>query len=558
MSRYPIGKGMFIWIIEDVFGGDLQAIAERAVALGLAWVSVKVAHGESTEYDYHNPDPVVEGLVNVLHAENIQVWGWGSVYGDAPLPEAHTAIERIQRFNLRGWLIDAEGQYAQLHKAEAARQYMAELRTALPELPIGLCSYRFPSLHQELPWSAFLEACDFHAPQVYWAESHDAGAQLRRSVQELTMLKDLPVVPVGAAYREHGWQPQIWELDEFNQTAKELDLPGVTWWRWGSAEDLGFAEVIAGHDWARPGQPPEVDNRYRVTAVALNLRSKPVVRNNTKLAVLPHGHLVTKLGVAPNEQWWRVSTLFQQNYLEGFVHSHYLVPAADFAELPTHRGLAAVHLERTDVRIARDQDWGLASPLNEPGQPTRRGDTPQEQAAELTEIVKWLDVEQSLRYKPQSRKTFCNIYAYDYCFLAEVYLPRVWWTEQAIQTLVAGGSVPVRYGDTVSEMAANMIFQWLEEYGPQFGWTRTFDLTELQSAANQGQVAIICAQNKQLDYPGHICAVVPETAEHRAVWNGTEVTQPLQSQAGSRNVRYWTEVWWTSSRFRKYGYWKHA
>ncbi|WP_305005678.1 hypothetical protein [Hymenobacter aranciens] len=41
-------------------------------------------------------------------------------------------------------------------------------------------------------------------------------------------------------------------------------------------------------------------------------------------------------------------------------------------------------------------------------------------------------------------------------------------------------------------------------------------MTEVQNAANVGLVCIICAQRKDPNTPGHICAVVPETVTHQA------------------------------------------
>ncbi|MGG6298219.1 hypothetical protein ACQ4M4_27815 [Leptolyngbya sp. AN02str] len=92
----------------------------------------------------------------------------------------------------------------------------------------------------------------------------------------------------------------------------------------------------------------------------------------------------------------------------------------------------------------------------------------------------------------------------------------------------------------------------------QFGWTRTFKLTELQDAANQGQICIISAQRKDLNRSGHICAVVPETPSHKAQRSGATVVSPLQSQAGVNNFAYGGNVWWTAEKFRKYGFWMHA
>jgi hypothetical protein len=267
---------------------------------------------------------------------------------------------------------------------------------------------------------------------------------------------------------------------------------------------------------------------------------------------LPQGHLVTKLGVAEDETWWRVSTDHQGSTLEGFVKSDFLAPASDFREPAPSRSIREVHLETTN-RIARDQTSGRAFPLNEPGQPSRNGNPP----ATLTQIIDYLKVDISERYEPTSRATFCNIYAYDYCYLAGVYLPRVWWTRRAIATLAAGGTVTPQYDVTVTELNANSLNNWFEEFGDDFEWRRTFDLTELQNAANAGHVSIISGQRVDLNKSGHICPVVPETGTHTANRRGATVIMPLQSQAGATNFRYGGSVWWTNAKFRRFSFWIH-
>lgn len=85
-----------------------------------------------------------------------------------------------------------------------------------------------------------------------------------------------------------------------------------------------------------------------------------------------------------------------------------------------------------------------------------------------------------------------------------------------------------------------------------------FTLDELQAAANGGGVGLICAQRRDLAWPGHICAVVPETAEHRAQRRDEVVSSPLQSQAGASNAHYRTAVWWSRDYFREVGTWVHG
>ena len=60
---------------------------------------------------------------------------------------------------------------------------------------------------------------------------------------------------------------------------------------------------------------------------------------------------------------------------------------------------------------------------------------------------------------------------------------------------------------------------------------------------------------------GHIVAVVPEHDGFAAARNATgQVTRPLESQAGSRNHRYFTKStqWWKADRFASATFWRHV
>jgi hypothetical protein len=75
---------------------------------------------------------------------------------------------------------------------------------------------------------------------------------------------------------------------------------------------------------------------------------------------------------------------------------------------------------------------------------------------------------------------------------------------------------------------------------------------------NEQNLIIMSGQGKDLNTSGHICAVVPETAQHRAKRQGERVTVPLMSQAGARNFEYGGQVWWTAAKFARFGFWIHA
>lgn len=298
---------------------------------------------------------------------------------------------------------------------------------------------------------------------------------------------------------------------------------------------------------------------FKVDADSLNLRSAPAVLDKNIIAVLHRGQAVTKLGDTASPDWWKVSVVIEDIPVEGYLNHKFLASTTAFSDPVTHTGITAVDLSPDGLQITRQQTNGRAYPLNEPGGPRR------DPAADgtinvnqLTAIINWLDVEHSARYAVSHNTTFCNIYAYDYCYLAKAYLPRVWWTRSAIAKLSAGSAMPIIYEQTVTELNANSLFNWLKEFGSDFGWRRTFDLTEIQAAADAGGVGIICAKRADLNRPGHICAVVPEAADHKAVRVGNDITKPLQSQAGGHNYSYIARVWWLDGKFREFGFWVHA
>jgi hypothetical protein len=300
-------------------------------------------------------------------------------------------------------------------------------------------------------------------------------------------------------------------------------------------------------------------DRYRVTATSLNLRTEPVVRPNTRRALLPNGHPVERLRGEPGNEWWLVTTELDGRSIEGWTASRYLAPAVEFEAPAARREPVAVHLREDDPAVRRNVAGRQAFPLGEAGRPGRGAGNAERRRRELGSIIDWLDVEHSARYQPVGGTTYCNIYAYDYCYLSGVYLPRVWWTSRALQRMGRGEAVAPRYAETVSELNANMLLGWFVDYGPDFGWRRTFDPGELQDAANEGGIGIICARRTNDNQPGHIAAVAPESDEHQAARSGGAVVRPLQSQAGTRCFCYGTppRAWWADSKFREFGFWVH-
>ena len=239
------------------------------------------------------------------------------------------------------------------------------------------------------------------------------------------------------------------------------------------------------------------------------------------------------------------------------MNAHYLSALTESAQVTDAPALPVCHLKPSKHR--RRDDVGQAFPLDEPEMPARTTADP----ATTLAIIRWLEPDKSghARYKAAGGKTYCNIYAYDFCQRMQVFLPRVWWTSNAIVSLSQGNPVPVAYAKTVHELNANALHDWFEDYGPGFGWQRVFTATDLQDAANAGKVCIIVAKRKDANQSGHIVAVVPETQGLAAVRDDKkQVLRPVQSQAGSENftAKVPATQWWTQTRFRSFGFWVHG
>jgi hypothetical protein len=209
---------------------------------------------------------------------------------------------------------------------------------------------------------------------------------------------------------------------------------------------------------------------------------------------------------------------------------------------------------------------GAAGPfsLNEPGQPSRSNSAePMVLRHEILSIIEWLNVDRSThkRYQPGEGKTFCNIYAHDFCNLAGVYLPRVWWTQRAIEKLARNEMVEPLLGSNTEEIRANSIFGWLRDFGERFGWRQTGELTKLQNAANLGAVGLIIAKRVEDGRSGHVTMIVPELDDMKAKRDTSgEVVAPLQSQAGAVNFKFSTSKTgcWLDAKFSDHAFWIHA
>lgn len=263
------GKGFWIWKIKSCEGGVAEKIASEALAASLTHVPIKIADGPY-QYNYDRVAKVdlIAPVREALRLKNILVWGWHYVYGYDPVGEARIAIQQIQRLGLDGYIINAEAEYKEAGKANAATRFMSELRAALPNLPIALSSYRFPTYHKALPWFEFLKKCNYNMPQVYWEEAHNPVTQLTRCVNEFKALSPWrPIIPTGPTYSTGGWQPNDYDIKRFLDTAKSLGLTGANFFSWDEckASTKSLWNIIATYPWGGP--PPSEFPQYYLSAL---------------------------------------------------------------------------------------------------------------------------------------------------------------------------------------------------------------------------------------------------------------------------------------------------
>ncbi len=306
--------------------------------------------------------------------------------------------------------------------------------------------------------------------------------------------------------------------------------------------------------------------KFRVNALGLNLRSTPRSSSRSNIvAVLNQGDIVEEIQSDDStEKWIKIKTKINDKEVEGFLFKFFLVPFQNHNEVAeVVREVSAVHMKQNWDRITRENRSGRAYPIGEADRPSMDMTSIEKRNESIHKIIDYLDVEVSERYEPGNNKTFCNIYAYDYCYLAGAYIPRVWWKAANLCQLFRKKEVKVAYGETIEELNANRLHDWLVEFGKDFGWVREFDLDVVQTAANKGKVVLITAKRKELNRSGHICMIAPEDAINKSERDeNAKVTLPLQTQAGAKNRKYFTHFgngskWWTHSKYRDFGFWVH-
>jgi hypothetical protein len=299
-------------------------------------------------------------------------------------------------------------------------------------------------------------------------------------------------------------------------------------------------------------------NLYKVKAVSgLRLRSSAFSGNKENIITVLKTDELVDVTDSTMADWYKVLTTSRTPNITGFAASDYLETYVQPAA-PASTGVAGI-LKPVNLppnsASRRNNHAAWQYPLGEPDLPKVTSADVQTRIGGMHNIVNYLEVDKSARYRVDEH-TYCNIYAFDYCYLGNAFIPRVWWTYKALQKVLAGMDVKPVYGVSVVELNANSIYAWLEEWGDDYGWVRTYDLTVLQDNVNQGKVGVISGPNVNPQRSGHICCVIPEKDGNVATRSGNTVICPLLSQSGAKNIKlYNNNRWWLLPQIKEFGFW---
>ncbi len=293
---------MFVWKVASL--PPVGTLITLCHTYTISALCVKVANGtfksnqvDPTGKEIGNDSYLLDGWIQPLKDAGIEIHGWHFIYTlptASPGAQAGLSGERVQKLDLKSLKVDVEddgggGWKSSPYRNQSAKTYMAQVRPSGIALsyPLGICSYRRPDYHPEVPWGQFLKPDDGRvvdiAMQMYWQGDHNPAKQMADSMSAYhpRAHPSSPYEPVGSMYGVGDWLPTTDDITHFMQAAKDMADAELVWfysldwtlahnkleWLDAASKFLGVTPPIL-----QPGL------RFRVTTVAnpyLNVRTGP-------------------------------------------------------------------------------------------------------------------------------------------------------------------------------------------------------------------------------------------------------------------------------------------
>lgn len=216
------GKGIFVQSVKKAtLAGTPEALAARAVALGLDWVALLVI------WQHPDRDRVYEQVATATaacKARGVEVWLWG--WPERGEVRNRTFIdvmlERYHETDARGLVVNAEKPF--YGKPKEAELFCSLLGQLPIEIPVGLSSYGLPDYHGAFPWGPFASVCVFGMPQIYDSNHNQGPTYPRRCMAAWTKRGFPQLAPTWGASNAHTAE-QMSAIIELTPRA-----PACCWW----------------------------------------------------------------------------------------------------------------------------------------------------------------------------------------------------------------------------------------------------------------------------------------------------------------------------------------
>ncbi|HSH23433.1 MAG TPA: peptidoglycan-binding domain-containing protein [Acidimicrobiales bacterium] len=286
----PLGKGMWLYLPEEVEGGNVDALVARATSVGLTHVYVRT--GSSRQGFY--AQGYMDELLPKAHAAGIRVYGWDFPYLDDVGADVDRALAAIAYTTPSGDRIDgfaadietpAEGTNL---TADGAGAYGERLRAAVgPTYPlVAVVPRPSPKRQAGYPYHTVIPPYDAVAPMTYWL-NRQPDSDVTNDVAYLAQFGK-PVIPIGQAYDgapEGGrpGPPPPEEIQRFLGAAQQVGAAGASFWSWQHASEAIWEAIAAAPEFRWEAKPPAElrSDQIRALQAQLTKLGHPVSASGT-------------------------------------------------------------------------------------------------------------------------------------------------------------------------------------------------------------------------------------------------------------------------------------
>jgi hypothetical protein len=240
-------KAIFLWTYWDI-SDDPKVIADKLIEGGFEAVYVhcndgpyEASYGQmQANGTYKDRLNCTDALVEELRSRGLVIYGWGAPYGVNTAAEIAMMVKQTRRYNLAGYIIDAEGTWdAQGDVISDTRKIITEYKAACPGVPVAWCwwpLFHVPNgtgvYHNKAILVEAMKYSDYAMPMAYWNWPLDVNGVkfVEGTVKQWREVTDKPLILAGRAYNDAYGVASFTAVKSFDARARELGSIGISWW----------------------------------------------------------------------------------------------------------------------------------------------------------------------------------------------------------------------------------------------------------------------------------------------------------------------------------------